>query len=179
MIRCYAVVLFLLAPVFAMAQHPDWGATLVDVEKEKPSWDEVKGSFLPYGEYNVCGKSPIAGAELCCNIGYIKGGVEFGWSYLSQFDVKNHFYYVAFSVGPQIGNKTKFYAQIGGTTWGEYVENDFYSNVWRVRTKIGTDIYLAEKVYLNIGANYIIPYRKDVDYNSKMFSVRMGLGFRF
>ena len=176
--RLLLIGLLLFAPMMAVAQYPDWEQFSSDI-KEKPSWNEVKGSCLLYGEYNFYEKTPLAGVELCCNIGYIKGGVEFGWSYLSHDGIKNHFYYVAFSAGPEIGNKTKFYAQVGGTTWGEYVDKDFYSNMWRVRLKIGTDIYLSEKIYLNIGANYLIPYRKDDTDNSKMFSVRMGLGFRF
>lgn len=170
--------LLLFAPMMAVAQYPDWEQFSSDI-KEKPSWNEVKGSWLLYGEYNFFEKTPLAGTELCCNIGYIKGGVEFGWSYLSQYEGNNHFYYVAFSAGPQIGNKTKFYAQLGGTTWGEYVNDNFYFNVWRVRARIGTDIYLSKKAYLNIGVNYIIPYRKELNYDSKLLSIRLGLGFRF
>lgn len=177
----FTVVLF-LAPFYVMAQHPDWEKSLSDVNtkvKEKPSWNEVKGSCLLFGEYNFIEKTPLAGTALCCNIGYIKGSVECGWSYLSKFENKNHFYFIAFSVGPQIGNKTKFYAQIGGITWSEYYENDFYTNNWRIRAKIGTDIYLSKKLYLNTGVNYIIPYRKSTAENSDLLSLSMGLGFRF
>jgi len=170
--------LLLFAPISVMAQYPDWEQFSSDI-KEKPSWNEVKGSYLLYGGYNFLEKTPITGVQLCCNIGYLKGDIELGWSYILKQQAKNHFYYVAFSAGPQIGNKTKYYALLGVITWSGFLKNNFYSDIWRARLKIGSDVFLSKKVYLNVGIGYIFPCR-NVSYEySKLLSTQIGLGFRF
>ena len=172
------IFVLLIAPLHAMAQYPDWEHSPPDI-KQKPSWNEVNGSFVMCGGYNFLEKTPISGVGLCCDIGYIRLNTELVWSYISHEENNNHFYYVAFSVGPIIGKRTKFYAQLGGITWGGYTQESFYSDIWRIRVQLGSDIYLSKKVYLNVNTDYVLPYRNPNFTYSELLSLQLGLGFRF
>jgi hypothetical protein len=173
------ILVFILTPLFSMAQYPDWKNSYSDIEK--PSWNEVKGSCALHSSYNFLEKSFIAGTRLCCDIGYVRGEIEIGWSYIQTLTkpIKDHFYYVSMCIGPAIGNKNKFYALIGGSTWPDYDENSFYTSSWRLKANCGYDIYLSKKTYFNLSLAYIMPYRNSNLISAKHLSLGCGIGIKF
>lgn len=172
------IAALIFAPIISMAQYSYDDEQYSDYEK--PSWNEVKGSFIIYTEYNFLKKTPLAGVNLCCNIGYIMGNMEIGWSYIPYKNENNHFYYVSLSVGPVIGKKNKFYTQIGAVSWvGINNNDDFITNYWHAKVKTGSNVYLSQTVFLNLELGYIIPYKNDILQSVDMLSLRLGLGFRF
>ena len=171
------IAALVLVPMSMMAQYSYWKQP--KPEYEKPSWKEVKGACIIHGGYNFLQKSSIAGIDLCCNIGYIRGNFEIGWSYVPYDGLNHHFYYTSISVGPTIGRRSKFYAQIGGLSWCGFHKNNFYDNYWHAKVKTGSDIYLSEVLMLNIELGYIIPYRDNFLHFDEALSLRAGIGVKF
>ncbi|MBE6450542.1 MAG: hypothetical protein IJF12_02140 [Alphaproteobacteria bacterium] len=171
------IVALILAPIMSMAQFPYSDEQTSDYEK--PSFKVVKGSFIVHSGYNFFQNTALAGVDLCCNIGYIQGNLDVGWSYIPYHNEKNHFYYVSLSAGPIIGRKHKLYAQIGGISWVGFCGENVHTNSWHAKLKTGGDICLGRNIFLNLELGYIIPYKNDVFQTAEMLSLRLGLGFRF
>ena len=143
----------------------------------------VFGSVVWQGGYNVLEKQPITDLVLNADIGIVRGRLELGLGILpfpTDAD-RQYFKYLAHSIGLVGGEKHLFYALVGATPWGGAEKKDdkliFKNDVWHAKVEGGTDLYLSDRLLLNLEIMYMFPRANEGSF--KNLCLRGGLGIKF
>lgn len=137
-----------------------------------------------YGGYNFAQKTPNVGLAASIAAYNLMGEIDAGWT-KTETPGKS-FLYLNPAIGFYFGEDYRIYALVGITNWGEYdlFGDDFRTDQLYCKIKIGVDIPIGRKVFVNINWSYIVNdndhYRRIHDrIQFKSNNLAIGLGYRF
>ncbi len=173
--------------------------TIVAVQaQEYTSWkapkddpDLLRASVLAYGGYNFLEKAPTGGVALGVNCYCLRAEVDIGVSAIKTptLDRKRHnLMYFSPSIGVAFGDKYEFYGMVGYTSWGtilttqitECSKDKFSADFLHWRLKVGSNIMVSKRLFVNAELSYMIPKNPEFGYvYFENLMLRVGVGYRF
>ena len=154
-----------------------------------PEW---KPHVVPtiYGGYNFLQDAPVVGVAVPIYVNFIRGEVDFGYTYLDSYFGRKDIKTLSCSLGLQYGNRVRGYAMVGWINWAHIVKEGaplnncgydlLFTDLAHVRLKGGLDVTLVKNLILNAELGWII-HKKNDAYNQYFdsLSLRVGLGWNF
>lgn len=173
-----SLLIAVVLPLSASAYYPYGGYGFGDVQVD----------VTARGGYNFTEKTPLVGGVLGLNYWGFRGEIELGWSCFNAAGStgKENFCYISPMVGYVYGFNHQLYAMAGITNWGHselgYNQDkpEFKSNALFGKVKVGCNLFLMPRLFLNIDLSYILPRhfdRHNITYDG--LALRAGVGFKF
>ncbi len=184
------IIFIVVAAMFALTtaaqaqNYKSWKAP-----KDEP--DLLRASALAYVGYNFLENAPMGGVALGLNCYCVRAELDFGFSSLKTptLEKKRHSLgYFSPSIGLSFGDKYEFYGMVGFTTWGyiattevtECAKDKFHKDLVHCRLKVGSNIMISDKFFVNVDLSYMIPKSSEVGYvYFDNLALRAGIGYRF
>ena len=172
----FTLLIAIVLPLSAGAYSPYMG------------YPDITVDVTARGGYNFAEKSPLAGGVLGLNFMGFRGELEVGWTYFNSYpdSIKENFCYVSPMVGYVYGFQHQAYAMIGITNWGYYETTDdpqyshFRSDILYGKVKIGCNLFLSQRMFINMDLSYLLPRHFDYHYLTyDGIGLKVGIGFRF
>lgn len=156
--------------------------------------DAIKASVILFSGANVLEPAPIYGAAVGLNCYFLRAEFELGGSWIDpgySLSRKHLLYFSpSFGVAHTFKKKYEVYLMSSWTNWGSTTLKDapinncghdvFDRDLFHWRLKVGTNIAIHKKLFVNADVSYMFPKSKStgiVYYDNLM--IRLGIGYRF
>lgn len=180
----FMAILAISVPAVQAQGYTSWKAP-----KDDP--DLLKFSILAYGGYNILENAPLGGIAVGFNCYCIRAEADIGFSSLETPTLATKKHYLAYfspAIGLAFGDKYEFYAMVGFMNWGYVLttkvtecEGDIFSkSLLHCRLKVGSNIMVSKKLFINADLSYLIPKNAKLGYiYFDHLALRVGIGYRF